>query len=64
MGPSRLGSVGTTSLERDSNGKRSTKTVDSATTQYVLDLAATLPVVISVDEAHTSEHGTTLPIRR
>ena len=33
------------------DGVRTTKTVDSATTQYVLDLAATLPVVISDTEA-------------
>ena len=46
------------------DGARTSKMADSATTQYVLDLAATLPVVFSDDEAHPSEHGTTLPIRR
>ena len=41
----------TTQFAYNGDGVRASKTVDSSTTQYVLDLAATLPVVISDTEA-------------
>ena len=54
----------TTQFACNGDGVRTSKTVDSATTQCVLDLAATLPVVMSDDELRPLERGTTLPIRR
>ena len=41
----------TTQFAYNGDGVRTTKSVDGATTQYVLDLAATLPVVISDTDA-------------
>lgn len=41
----------TTQFAYNGDGARTSKTVDSDTTQYVLDLAASLPVVISDTEA-------------
>ena len=41
----------TTQFAYNGDGVRTSKAVDSATTKYVLDLAATLPVVISDTEA-------------
>jgi hypothetical protein len=41
----------TTQFAYNGDGVRISKSVDAATTQYVLDLAATLPVVISDTDA-------------
>jgi len=41
----------TTQFAYNSDGVRSSKTVSGDATQYVLDLAATLPVVVSDTEA-------------
>ena len=41
----------TTQFAYDGDGARTSKTASGDTTQYVLDLAATLPVVISDTEA-------------
>jgi len=41
----------TTLFAHNGDGVRTTKTVDGITTQYVLDLASALPVVISDTDA-------------
>ena len=48
---SRAHSTLVTQFAYNGDGARASKTVDSTTTQYALDLAASLPVVISDTEA-------------
>jgi len=50
-GPPRQKSTSTIEFAYNGDGVRASKTVAGDTTQYVLDLAATLPVVISDSEA-------------
>ncbi|NIQ81163.1 MAG: hypothetical protein GTN93_24315 [Anaerolineae bacterium] len=43
--------IGSPSLRNNGGGVRVAKTTGAATTEYVLDLASTLPVVISDTDA-------------